>query len=294
MCNFAEQIAIMTEKELKDENPWKEVAMMILPDEKDCLFREEDKEAYVCENDRCIINEFNKNFEKGDSPDRIITNTPPEPWRGNPLKANLIILSLNPGYTPEINETIAKLIQSNDHIRTLLANYRKKTLELKADSFLPEDEKGDDQISCAQAEDMLSGWYWTKRLKTLQEELVQECNMSKTEFFRKVAVIEYHGYSSTTAARSFPNKPLPSQKFTIKLIKHIAYRKDVCFLIMRSKDKWEKLLVEDNIWGELDSKGKLIFRKTPGRSQYITNENLKDCNCENGNGYEKIKELLKN
>ena len=290
----------MTEKELKDKNPWNDVAEMIKPDMKDCLFREEDQESFVCKDDKCIIDEFNKSFVKGSSPDRIITNTPPEPWRGNPLKANLIILSLNPGYTPEINETIAKLIQSNEHIRTLLANYRIKTLELKVNSFLPEDEKGDDPISCEEAEDMLSGWYWTKRLKNLQEELEKERGISKTAFFRKVAVIEYHGYSSTTAAKGFPSKRLHSQVFTKELIKHIACRKDVVFLIMRSKDKWDKLMNYDsegnidsegnNIWENLEKKGKLIFREKHGRCQYVTNENLHNCNC--GNGYEKIKEAL--
>jgi hypothetical protein len=61
---------------------------------------------------------------------------------------------------------------------------------------------------------------------------------------------------------------------------------------MRSIGKWEKLLnSENNLWDEMKKQGKLIYRNNPGRSQYITNENLKDCNC--GNGYEKIKEALK-
>lgn len=279
----------MIENELKALNPWIEVANMLNPEESDCLFRDPNKEWYVCSKDKERIIDFNKKCEEdNDYSNCIITNTPPEPWKGNPLHANVIILSLNPGFSPEINETLARLLQSNETIRKGLVKFRRKTLLLEEDSFLPTNERKN-PISIKEAEDMLQGWYWSKRFKTL----ITDIEFEETEFYKKVALIEYHGYSSKTSTRGFPFEILPSQEFTIRLIKYIATKNDVCFLIMRSKDKWEKLLNSDgnNLWDELEKQGKLVYRNNSGRSQYITKENLKDCNC--GNGYEKIKKALK-
>ena len=183
---------------------------------------------------------------------------------------------------------MARLLQSNETIRKGLVKFRRKTLLLEEDSFLPTNERKN-PISIKEAEDMLQGWYWSKRFKTL----ITDIEFEETEFYKKVALIEYHGYSSKTSTRGFPFEILPSQEFTIRLIKYIATKNDVCFLIMRSKDKWEKLLNSDgnNLWDELEKQGKLVYRNNSGRSQYITKENLKDCNC--GNGYEKIKKALK-
>ena len=179
MFNFAEQITIMTEKELKDKNPWKEVAKMLNPNEEDCLFREESKEWYVCSDNK-------------------------EP------------------------------------------------------------------ISCFEAEDMLSGWYWTKKFKELREASgIKE----ESDFYKRIALIEFHGYSSMNYHDWFGNQPthLTSQDFNKELIQHIIEtRKDVCFLVLRSWKTWGKLLddldkdfVENNIF----------INKNP-RCQYITKKNL--------------------
>jgi len=285
MIKFAQSNTKTMTKESLGKNPWEDVAKMLHSNEKDCFYRE-NKAPYVCPEDEEMILYFNKKVGKDDD-DFIITQTPPEPWKGNPLNAKLIVLSLNPGYLPEINETLAKLIQSNDVIRKELIEFRKRTLCLDEDSFFPPNTKTD-PISIKDAEDILQGWYWSKRFKTL----ITDIELDETEFYKKVALIEYHGYSSKASTKGFPYETLPSQKFTIQLIKHIATKNDVCFLIMRSIGKWEKLLnSENNLWDEMKKQGKLIYRNNPGRSQYITNENLKDCNC--GNGYEKIKEALK-
>ena len=296
------------EIEIKENNPWRKVANDIDPNDEKCLY--DTKNKYVVKDDEGRISRFNDDLKHDDEgkvidDDRIILETPPEPWRGNPLSANLIILSLNPGYDPNINEILAKLIQSNKSVRRELVTFRRDTLCLNAKSFLPE-EKGNGPITCEEAEDMLSGWYWTKRLNTLQDELFTEIGLSKEEFYKKVAVIEFHGYSSKTSTKGFPfenksNQPLKSQEFTRDLIDYISNRADVYFLIMRSKDKWEKLLslsqYNNNIWKKLEDMQKLIYKENQtGRScQYVTRNNLEKCffdNRHNANGYDKIKELF--
>lgn len=120
--------------EIKTYNPWKKLAedydKLALND--DCLYGQDNK--YYCEDDLSAINDFNKKW-KGTT-DEIITTIPVEPWWGNPLEAKLIILTLNPGYVPEVNESLAKLLQSNKIIRQKLMAYKKKTLLLEAESFL--------------------------------------------------------------------------------------------------------------------------------------------------------------
>ena len=296
------------EKEIKKKNPWRKVANDIHPNYEKCLYDTNNK--YVVKDDEDRISQFNDDLKHDDEgkiidDDRIVLETPPEPWRGNPLSANLIILSLNPGYDPNINEILAKLIQSNKDVRKDLVTFRRDTLCLNAKSFLPEKE-GNGPISCEEAEDMLSGWYWTKRLNTLQDELFIEIGLSKEDFYKKVAVIEFHGYSSKTSTKGFPfenksNTPIKSQEFTRDLIDHISNREDVYFLIMRSKDKWEKLLslpqYNNNIWKTLEDKQKLIYKlNQTGRScQYVTPNNLEKCIIDDGhigNGYYKIKNLF--
>ena len=189
----------MTEKDLREANPWKRVAEMLKSEEEDCLFREKNKEWYVLPEDQKEIEAFNRRCTKEN---QIITNTPPEPWRGNPLQANLILLSLNPGYDPNINESLAKLIQANKTVRKELIEFRQKTLNLTADSFMPpKDDKK--PISCFEAEDMLSGWYWTNKFK----ELRWESGIDESEFYKRVAVIEFHGYSSKKYHEWFGNQP---------------------------------------------------------------------------------------
>ena len=260
----------MTEKELKDENPWKEVAKMLNPNEEDCLFRDESKEWYVCSDDKNWIRDFNNECKKKEF--RIITNTPPEPWRGNPLKANLILLSLNPGYDQNINESLAKLLQSNETVRKELVDFRRKTLKLDAVSFMPEKDNKE-PISCFEAEDMLSGWYWTKKFKELREASgIKE----ESDFYKRIALVEFHGYSSMNYHEWYGNQPthLKSQDFNKLLIRHIIEtRKDVCFLVLRSWEIWKKLL-DDYEKDLVENNKKLFFINKNPRCQYITEKNL--------------------
>lgn len=277
----------MTKKDLLMKNPWLEVAEMYNPKDKECLFSE--KNCYVCKKDKAVIDKYNENLEKAANgkdevtkeeilKDKIVTNIPAEPWWGNPLNARLIILSLNPGYVPEVNEKLAKLLQSNDIVREQLINYKAKTLRLEAESFLPTEDSSE-PISCRDAVNMLGDWYWHKMLRHLKEEVIRRnANIEEDVFYKRIALIEYHAYSSIKSQRTFPlrNIFLDSQVFTKKLIWHISQKEDIRFLIMRAKDKWKKMLDDDNP-GFYDSnvkKGKIVFKENKGMSQAITPNNL--------------------
>lgn len=268
-------------------NPWKEVAALYNESATDCLFSI--SQDYICSEDKAEIEKYNNSIIKAadNNPrkddilgNKMVTNIPAEPWGGNPFKARLIILSLNPGYVPEVNEKLAKLLQSNDEIRKAIIKYKKQTLLFDTDSFLPEDDKVllGCQISCKDAINMLGDWYWHKMFRQLREDV----GIDENEFYKKVALIQYFGYSSQTAQRTLPY--IPSQDFTKEMIHHIASerKEEVRFLVMRSKKEWKKLLGDDFFKNYED----IIITNDNVRCQYITVGNLGKEN------YSKIKEII--
>ena len=283
LCTFAPQpkICNMAEEKFKlEDNPWLEVANMYIPSKTDCLYGEN---KYYCKGDKDAIENYNRNA-KGTA-DEIITKIPSEPWWGNPLKARLIILSLNPGYVPEINKTLALLMQTNETVRRQLIEYKAKTLRLEAESFLPEEENDVNcPISCKEAVNMLGDWYWVKMLKQLKDATGLD---DDKDFYRRVALVEYHGYSSQTSGRVFPRKGdmLESQVFLRKMLWHIAEsrREEVCFLVMRGKKEWAKLLSQEffDVFNVVEKKPSSMI------SQYITPANFED------GKYEEILKILR-
>ena len=273
---------------LKTHNsPWKEVAALYNESATNCLFSI--SQDYICSEDKAEIEKYNNSIIKAadNNPrkddilgNKMVTNIPAEPWGGNPFKARLIILSLNPGYVPEVNEKLAKLLQSNDEIRKAIIKYKKQTLLFDTDSFLPEDDKVllGCQISCKDAINMLGDWYWHKMFRQLREDV----GIDENEFYKKVALIQYFGYSSQTAQRTLPH--IPSQDFTKEMIHYIASerKEEVRFLVMRSKKEWKKLLGDDFFKNYED----IIITNDNVRCQYITVGNLGKEN------YSKIKEII--
>ena len=259
----------MAENQFKiEDNPWLEVAKMYIPSKIDCLYGENN---YFCKGDRNAIENYNK---KAGGTDEIITKIPAEPWWGNPLKARLIILSLNSGYVPEVNKMLALLMQTNETVRRKLIEYKAKTLRLEAESFLPEEENDVNcPISCKDAVNMLGDWYWVKMLKQLKNDTGLD---DEKEFYRRIALVEYHGYSSQTSGRVFPRKGdmLESQVFLKKMLWHIAEsrKETVCFLVMRAKKEWTSLLSE-KFFKEFN----IVEKKASSMiSQYITPANFED------------------
>lgn len=269
----------MTDQQLWDNNPWKEVADMYFADNAECLYGEN---SYFCKGDKDAIENYNK---KAKGTNKIITKIPAEPWWGNPFKARLIILSLNPGYVPEVNKTLALLMQTNKAVRRELIEYKAKTLLLQAESFLPEEDKEVGcPISCKDAVNMLGDWYWVKMLKRLKNDSGLE---DEKVFYRRISLVEYYGYSSQTSSLVFPRKgdKLESQIFLKKMLWHIAETRgnEVCFLLMRAKKEWTSLL-SDNFFKEFN----IVEKKASSMiSQYITPANFED------GQYQKILDVLK-
>lgn len=261
------------------ENPWEYVAAMYDPNNLECLYG--DQNNYVCAGDCKVVDDYNQKVKERS--DEIITKIPAEPWWGNPLKARLIILSLNPGYVQEVNETLAKLLQTNEAVRRQLINYKAKTLRLEAEAFLPEEETEDGcPISCKDAVNILGDWYWVKMLRQLKEDVEKKNGQIKEKvFYRQVALIEYCGYSSVTAKISLPLNEEGSYGFLKKLVSYISKKEDVRFLIMRGSYRWDRLLKEIEC-----SDDKIWRRKPRSRSQYITPGNFEN------DVYKKIVESL--
>lgn len=259
-----------------EKNPWEEVAQMYDPNEKDCLFSK--SKQYVCSGDKDAIEAFNSKLSNPDDTDKIVMNIPAEPWWGNPLKANLIILSLNPGYVPKVNEKLAKVLQANDDLRKRIIEFKKNTLLLKEDSCMAANDNAY-PVSTKDAVNMLGDWYWYNKLEHLRKAvIINGIVMDEEEFYKKIALIEYHGYSSITSNKTFPtkNKSLESQHYIREMIKYIAENNEVRFLIMRSKGKWEEFLGDIMV----NQKKKFIIKENKSMSQSISPKNLEDGNAK--------------
>lgn len=169
---------------------------------------------------------------------------PAEPWQGNPLKAKIIILSLNPGWQEKYNKDIALEISKRGNIAEAVFKEKQKTLLFEADAFSPRNKEITDAIS------LIGGNYWkgddkkAGRLSVLKPD-----GMNDFDFYKKFAVVQYCAYTSKEYGGGFDKgKYLPTQIYTKELIRYIAYnRPDVKFVILRAEDKWKNLLDAD-VW----------------------------------------------
>lgn len=252
----------LSKEYIRSLNQWKNVA-----DKLDTTNLYTDKKEYIYPGDEDIIHTFN---EKVQQDFKLILGIPPEPFQGNPLKAKVIILSLNPGYIEQVNCKLAQMLRTNI-IKEIVAE-KKRTLNLDADSFFTHD-----------AINVLGDWYWYNRFKGLKEEIGQ----SDINFFKKVALIQFIAYSSFSFDDLPRNSFLPSQDFTKLLIRYIATEcQDTVFLILRGKNKWKKLIDAD-VWINLEESGRLICKPTHIRTQAISRATLGD------NEYNKLLNILK-
>ena len=156
-------------------------------------------------------------------------------------------------------------MQTNADVRKRVIEYKTETLLLKVDSFLPDNDTAD-PISTRDAVNMLGDWYWYKMLKQLRVDTY----LDENEFYRQIALIEWFGYSSVTANRSFPVGKTKSFSFMKEIIARRS-KEDVRFLIMRSLPLWKQLLIDVGC-----TKEKILCRKGKSRSQYITEGNLEE------------------
>lgn len=221
-----------------------------------------------------VIDEFNRNAKEDY---KYILGAPAEPWRGNPLKAKVVILSLNPGFKLGVNDNVqyeryrapledamAELINTlSFQVRGLLTpqeSYVKSHEEFK-EKYSMEGS----QVLCGDALNEIGDYYWYNNINRLNIN-----HQKEYEFFRNFAIVQYCAYTSVSF-KDFPRGVvLPSQELTKKLIRYLAYeREDVVFVIMRSAAKWKELLDAD-VWEKMQSR--LIVNKN--MSQSLSENNL--------------------
>lgn len=253
------------EKNIIEKNPWKELAKEYI--KSDLLYSEIHK--FVIKEDLPIIDKYNNS--KKHKVCRYHLEIPAEPWRGNPLKAKIIILSLNPGWKEECNKNIALRLDTN--IRKAILKDKSDTLTLKVNSFMPNNK----DIIKALTE--LDNDYWTKRLDALNIK-----NINKETFYENFALIQYCAYASERYGGQFENgKLLPSQIFLKELIRYLVYhRREIKFIMLRAEDKWKQLLDPD-VWYMLQPR---LIRGKNYRQQYLTKNNIGE------NNYNKLVDLI--
>ena len=225
------------EEWLKNNNPWCQLALSYHGYDLYSTTR-----TFVAEEDRELLEQYNKN--KKNENHHYHLEIPAAPWQGNPLKAKIIILSLNPGWQEKYNKDIAIEFGNNGRIAEAIFKEKQRTLLFEAEGFFPDHQETAEAIS------RLGENYWkgddnTKgRLSVLKPDA-----MNEFEFYKKFSVVQYCAYTSKEYGGGFhKEKYLPTQKYTKELIRYIAYnRPDVKFIILRAENKWKELLDTD-VW----------------------------------------------
>lgn len=249
----------MTKEELKERNPWAKFLDKIKDNLE--LYAEGGKQCY--EEDLNSLEEFNNLLDKKSDESKkgkYQLELPPCPWDGNPLEANVIFLTLNPGYVEKFNKGFSRLVSCNDDLNARILDFRKKTLRLEAD-LRPEYDCKQEPMTTFDAVEIMDDMYWTNKFKSLYKALeIDQNEEGKMDFRKKVSILQYIAYTSEKF-KGPEKETFKSQGFTKELIKfrleNATSENLPLFVIMRSRDRWIKLL------GELitDYPSHFIFRK---------------------------------
>jgi hypothetical protein len=209
------------------QNPW--------------LTLRDDEARYILDVDRESINRYSnsKRNENG----RIMLESVPEPFIGNPESAQVVLLSLNPGHSDDDWKT-----HSHPEIKKLMFhNLRRESQEYPFYPLNPE-------FSWSGA-----GRWWGPRTRELREAGLDDKTIAK-----RLLVIEWFPYHSRRSA--FPIKRVcESQNYSFHLAKEMFERKKLV-VGMRSKKRWI----------EVDRRfEKVPFLKNP-QCGYISRGNTED------------------
>ena len=261
----------VSESDIVKENLWPKLTGEYM---RSHWYDESIKMVYPNSYEEQVIDEFNRNAKEDY---KYVLGAPAEPWRGNPLKAKVVILSLNPGFKLGVNDNV-----QYERYRAPLEDAMAElinTLSFQVNGFLtPQDyyvkshEEFKEKYSvknvyvpCGDALNEIGDYYWYNNINRLNIN-----HQKEYEFFRNFAIVQYCAYTSVSF-KDFPRGVvLPSQELTKKLIRYLAYeREDVVFVIMRSAAKWKELLDAD-VWEKMQSR--LIVNKN--MSQSLSENNL--------------------
>lgn len=229
----------MTEDEIKRLNPWKEVVDKYVGSK----FLYSNENNLVIESDKEIINNFNNNIKKEEY--KYHLNVPAYPWYGNPLKAKVIVLTLNPGYV-ERESAIARVIQNLPERYTEgYTEHLRRMLLFDCGSFLP-DNLGLKGMTYRDLANLHQSWYWEDRLTKAFEN--NDTRLSFEDINSNFAVIQYIGYSSKKYSPFRKGIMLPSQYYTRQLIEYILMNNETLFIVPRNVEMWKQFL--GNLWDE--------------------------------------------
>lgn len=250
----------MEEKDILAANHWNIVADSCQGNE--ALYNE-DKE-YVYPGDEACIERYNSTAS---DKTRLILNTIPYPFQGNPLTAKVIILSLNAGYIPRVNHYFAKILQHYPQLAEGVMCFMRENLRLEVKGFMPEGSNSDEKHPNYQdAYNMLGDWYWFDILSKWENE-----GLNSDEIFSNVALIQSVPYASEKAKDLPKGMILPSQIFIKKMIWHIAHSTDAIFIVPRAVKKWQTIL--GPIWHRLEQEDRIVIGRNP-LNQSLTKNNL--------------------
>ena len=294
MANNTKKLFIpSTEAEVNELNPWKEG---FVTKSESTLYDPNAK--WVLKIDEETIDKFNENEDKNSKYKFILSNRP-EPFTGNPLKAKVVILTLNPGYVDKANKKFAMQLQesgSKDVLQAVI-NHKDEQLQLKAKSFFCPRIKKKGEMSYREANCKFDDKYWYNIFKKLREELnLAPEGDTEDDIFDNVALVQYVGYASKSW-KPIPKKyPLPSQEFTRQLVGYLAFHAKTkpIIVVSRSYNEWKELLGDD-IWRKLKDDNRLVCRKTivdkNGVCRHIRTQSFSKKSFE-GDGFDRIAEAL--
>ncbi|MFR9543089.1 MAG: hypothetical protein SNH27_13670 [Rikenellaceae bacterium] len=257
----------MTRDDVKAQNPWKEVAKKI----EECIQTKNWylDEGFVCEADKTIVEVHNDRCNPNKTKCQYIIEHIPYAYSGNILNAKVVILSLNPGYTEDINRT-----QFDN-----LPDYKKIDFY---QSIINDLNFSAERMIEKKVEDNESNKYWMDRLSSLWKGDKKIENIDKDAILKNFALLQSVGYHSSEYAEYRDLGRLPSSRYVYKIIDYLATESDCLFIILRRNYFWEYLLDIKEV-----SSDRIIKLKSP-RATTISRGNISD------NDFGKIIEILTN
>ena len=245
-----------TRERLAADNPW-----LIIAKEIECMEYENPTNA-VHPKDRQVVEAFN-DYAKEEH--RLRLNLPPEPFQGNPLAAEVVILTLNPGFVEECN--VGKYEVLNETERKNFIKAKCKTMSMQDELCVPDNDIIND----------IGERYWERKLKSAL--VMPDAN-------KKIAVMQFLGYFSgkyNSIPKRFFNGEAPllhTQQYTIRLVRYLMQQGKV-IIIARAEKEWYKHIPE------LEH-----YKKKVLLNNYL-NPTISPANCK-GNGWGLIESALSN
>lgn len=256
----------MTREEVIAQNPWVEVAAKI----QKCIDTKNwyCEGGFVCKDDVEKIKAHNEKCDNSKSKHKkrckYITDVVSYAHSGNVLEAQIVILTLNPGYREIINKTTfdifceeSKKTLYQDRINGFTFN-AKKMIESPEDSII-------------------GGHYWDKKLSPLWEDE----GFARDLVLERVSLLQSVGYRSTEFAKFSNIEDFSGVAHIKRIIQYLSQDQNRLFIIARKSDFWDGLLKDNGVANE-----RIITLKS-ARNSTISRGNMSE------EDFEKISNVLK-